>query len=151
MTIISRKYAIPAFLAAIVTQAIYLRWLHRKAIAHIRRDRKRGNERETNETYKIAIHRAVCASGGRDAYTGEALDWHLISKYDNDASKKDGRKYKALFGLLPTVDHVGDGTGSADFEICAWRTNDAKNDLTRQEFVALCRKVVSAPPAAPER
>ena len=143
MTIISRKYAIPAFLAVVVTQAIYLRWLHRKAVAHIRRDRKRGNETATNEAYKIAIHQAVCASGGVDAYTGEKLDWPLISKYDNDASKKDGRKYKALFGLLPTVDHVGDGTGPADFKICAWRTNDAKNDLTVREFVELCRKVVT--------
>lgn len=111
----------------------------------------RGNKTATNELYKVAIHRAVCASEGNDTYTGERLDWTLISKYDNDASKKDGRKYKALFGLLPTVDHVGDGTGVADFEICAWRTNDAKNDLTRQEFVALCRKVVAAHPAAPAR
>ena len=40
------------------------------------------------------------------------------------------------------MDHVGDGLGDADFKICAWRTNDAKNDLTYSEFVALCRRVV---------
>lgn len=146
MTIISKKYAIPAFLAAVVTQAIYLRWLHRKAIAHIRRDRKRGNRTATNEAYKIAIHGAVCSSSGLDVYTGEKLDWHLISKYDNDLSKKDGRNYKALFGLLPTVDHVGDGTGAADFKICAWRTNDAKNDLHLKDFIELCRKVIAHNP-----
>lgn len=110
-------------------------------MAHIRRDRKRGNKTATNETYKIAIHHTVCASGGLDAYTGEKLDWHLISKYDNDASRKDGRKYKALFGMLPTADHVGDGMGPADFKICAWRTNDAKNDLTLKEFVEFRRKI----------
>ena len=78
METISKKYAIPNFLAAVVTQAVYSRWLHRKAVAHIRRDRKRGNSTATNEAYKIAIHKAVCASGGLDAYTGEKLDWHLI-------------------------------------------------------------------------
>jgi hypothetical protein len=27
--------------------------------------------------------------------------------------------------------------------ICSWRTNDAKSDLTRDEFVELCRKVIA--------
>jgi len=56
--------------------------------------------------------------------------------------KSGYRTYKAGFALLPTVDHVGDGLGEADFKICAWRTNDAKSDLTHDEFVALCRRVV---------
>jgi hypothetical protein len=43
---------------------------------------------------------------------------------------------------LPTVDHVNDGLGPADFRICAWRTNDAKNDQSLDEFVALCRRVI---------
>jgi hypothetical protein len=88
----------------------------------------------------------VLASIGLDAYTGEVLDWHLISKYDNDVAKKGRSKYKALFGLLPTVDHVGDVTGPANFKICAWRTNYAKNDLSLAEFVSLCRRVVATNP-----
>jgi hypothetical protein len=36
---------------------------------------------------KDAIHAAVCATQGRDAYTGEKLDWSLVSQYDNDESK----------------------------------------------------------------
>ncbi len=35
------------------------------------------------------------------------------------------------------------------FVICAWRTNDAKNDISHTEFVALCQWVVdhhSCPP-----
>lgn len=79
-------------------------------------------------------------SAGMDFYTGEALDWLLISKYNNNESKKGGRQYKAKFSLLPTVDHVNDGLGLPDFKICSWRFNDAKNDLSLQEFIELCKK-----------
>jgi hypothetical protein len=84
----------------------------------------------------------VLRSNGRDAYTGELLNWSLIGTYDNARSKADGRCYKASLAMLPTLDHVGDGLGPAEFEICGWRTNDAKSDLTHAAFVALCRLVV---------
>jgi hypothetical protein len=78
-----------------------------------------------------------------DHYTDEALDWSLLSKYDNATSRQQRRAYKASFALLPTVDHVGDGLGPANFKICGWRTNDAKHDLTHEAFVELCRLVVA--------
>lgn len=139
-----RLFDLPPFLDGIVSREAYVRWLQRKAVAHVKRDRKRANRAALVSDYKRAIHRAVCASDGRDAYTNESLDWHLISTYDNDESKQGRRGYKAKFGLLPTVDHVGDGTGPADFAICGWRTNDAKGDLTLEEFVVLCARVVTA-------
>jgi hypothetical protein len=139
-----KKYQLPEFLASEVSQAQYERWLHQKAVAHVRRDRKRGNKAATIGGYKVAIHKAVEDSEGRDAYTGERLDWTLISQYDNDKSKSGRREYKARFALLPSVDHATHGTGPADFKICAWRTNDAKSDLSYQQFVDLCRKVVAA-------
>jgi hypothetical protein len=139
-----RKYDLPGFLTGGSSQAEYERWLHRKAVAHRKRDRKRGNASCTIEEYKIAIHKAVRESGGLDAYTGERLDWTLISQYDNDESKDGRRQYKQRFALLPTVDHIGDGTGAANFAICAWRTNDAKSDLSSEEFLHLCRRVVAA-------
>ncbi len=74
-------------------QKTYERWLHRKALSHVKRDRRRGNTTATNEAYKIAIHRAVCESSGRDAYTNVELDWKLLSKYDNEQSKKYGRHH----------------------------------------------------------
>jgi len=138
-----RKYQLPEFLSGVVTQAFYERWLARKAEAHVRRDRKRGNNEAMREAYKVAIHKAAEASGGRDAYTGEMLCWNLISKYDNESSRLGRRIYKASLALLPTVDHVGDGLGPADFKICGWRTNDAKGDLSVGEFVELCRKVIA--------
>lgn len=138
----SPKYPFPAFLDGVITPAAYARWLHRKAVAHVVRDRKRGNATATNKVYKQAIHRAVMLSKGLDAYTGEQLRWDLISTYDNAQSKEGKRLYKAGFALLPSVDHVDDGLGPADFVICGWRTNDAKNDLLLDEFVELCRRVV---------
>lgn len=137
------KYQLPSFLEEQCSQAAYERWLGRKATAHRKRDRARGNPSATRESYMAAIHEAVRASGGRDAYTGRPLRWDLISTYDNEASMTGGRAYKKSLGDLPTVDHVGDGLGPAEFRICSWRTNDAKNDLSYDEFVALCRQVVS--------
>jgi hypothetical protein len=139
-----RLFELPSFLDNLVSHEAYVRWLQRKAAAHVKRDRQRGNSSASISDYKRAIHNAVCASQGRDAYTGEQLNWHLISTYDNAESKQDRRIYKARFALLPTVDHIGDGTGSADFKICAWRTNDAKGDLSLEEFVALCVRVLAA-------
>ena len=45
------------------------------------------------------------------------------------------RAYKKGLGNLPTIDHVGDGLGPANFKICSWRVNDAKHDLTNDEFL----------------
>jgi hypothetical protein len=60
-----KKYQLPEFLASEVSQAQYERWLHRKAEAHVRRDRERGNTAATNASYKAAIHKAVEDSEGR--------------------------------------------------------------------------------------
>jgi hypothetical protein len=136
------KYSLPSSLAGIVPEAVYRRWLQRKAQAHCARDKKRGYKSASVSTYKAAIHGAVEASGGRDHYTGELMDWTLISKYQNSESKLHRHKYKAKFALLPTVDHLLAGHDSGEFVICAWRTNDAKNDLSAAEFIALCRRVV---------
>lgn len=146
-----KLFELPLFLNKVVTREAYVRWLQRKAAAHVIRDRKRGNVSASISEYKRVIHNAVCASQGRDAYTGEQLDWHLISTYRNDESKQGGRVYKARFALLPTVDHIGDGTGLADFKICGWRTNDAKGDLSLEEFVALCERVLANNKSLKER
>jgi hypothetical protein len=139
----SEAYVIPPFLTGICTPQVYLRWLDRKAKAHVKRDRERGNDKATTKEYKRAIHQAVERSGGFDEYTGLPLQWDRISKYNNTESGQRGREYKKKFGDLPTVDHVGDGLGPADFCICSWRVNDAKNDLTLAEFLDVCRAVLA--------
>ena len=132
----------PTFLEGKVTPAAYDRWLRRKAAAHLKRDRKRGREC-TGATYREAIHAAVVLSDGRDAYTGEPLDWHLISTYQNEDSKNGRHTYKAGFALLPTVDHVAAEASEASFRICGWRTNDAKNDLSLESFLEVCQRALN--------
>lgn len=136
-------YPLPAFLNEVMTRERYARWLHHKAAAHVKRDRKRVTWPVTVSAYKTAIHAAVEASGGLDFYTGERLRWELISTYDNAESKAGRSVYKAGFALLPSVDHVsGEGDGY-DFVICGWRTNDSKHDMSLADFVVLCRRVVA--------
>jgi hypothetical protein len=142
------KYIPPEFVTTRVSAAEYRRrWLDRKAQAHCQRDRGRGNLAVTKSSYKQAVHAAVLRSSGRDAYTGEDLDWHLISQSDNDLSKAGGRSFKASFARLSTVDHVGDGLGEADFQICEWAVNDAKSDSSIEVFVELCQRVSHLRPA----
>src|SRR6185436_10738198 len=136
------KYVLPPFLNGRCSRAAYLRWLDRKAVAHVKRDRKRGNMTAIREAYMRAIHVAVLASDGLDGYTGAPLAWESISTYDNEASRNGRRAYKRSLADLPTVDHVGDGTGPAEFVICGWRTNDCKSDLSLDELIAFCRAVI---------
>ena len=137
------KYTPPEFVTNEVSATKYRRWLSRKAQAHCRRDRDRGNETATKAAYKEAIHAAVIKSAGRDAYTGEELHWCLIGQYDNELSKAGRREVKARFAQLPTIDHVGDDSGSVAFLICGWAVNDAKNDLPLERFIDLCQKVIN--------
>ena len=137
-----RKHPLPPFLDGRLNPLAYERWLARKAAAHVKRDRKRGYEGVTGAAYRDAIHEAVVQSQGRDVYTGEELDWHLVSKYNNEESETGRHQYKAGFALLPTVDHIESSFSNSGFCICSWRTNDAKNDLSHQAFIELCIKVL---------
>lgn len=137
------KYPFPEFLTGCCEPERYRRWLNGRAVAHRARDMKRGNPQTTVEAYRMAIHAAVIASRGIDAYTGRPLRWDLIGTYENEASASGKRGYKQGFGEMSSVDHVGDGLGAPDFLICAWRINDAKSDLAYEEFVQLCRDVVT--------
>jgi hypothetical protein len=137
-----RKHTAPAFLEGVVSPEAYERWLTRKAAAHVKRDVARGRT-ALRPLYKEAIHAAVILSNGCDCYTGEPLDWHLISTYRNEESKAGRHGYKSGFALLPTVDHIDAGATESSFRICAWRTNDAKNDLSPKQFVELCAKVLT--------
>jgi hypothetical protein len=138
----SKHHALPQFLVNRVDPLVYERWLARKAAAHLKRDRKRGYEGISGSQYRNEIHKAVLESGGRDYYTGEELDWTLLSKYNNEESNEGRHAYKAGFALLPTVDHIESARMNSGFRICGWRTNDAKHDLSHHEFIELCKLVV---------
>jgi hypothetical protein len=111
----SIEYRVPDFLKE-VQRAAYARWLERRAAALVIRDRNRGNTTAPPALYRVAIHKAAERSSGRDAYTGERLDWSLLSTCSIVELCAGKRRYKRRFALLPTVDHVGDGLSEADFE-----------------------------------
>lgn len=138
----TKKRALPGFLSGRVSPEQYARWLDRKADAHVKRDRKRQFAGVAKSAYMDAIHAAVVASGGKDAYTGEDLHWELLSQYDNEKSKAGRSTYKAAFALLPTVDHLDTSASAMSFRICSWRTNDAKNDLPHESFLELCERAL---------
>ena len=134
-------YAVPAALG--IPPETYIRWLGRKAAAHVKRDRLRCGYAITCEEYRRLIHAAVVDHGTRDFNTGEALDWSLVSTYSNEESKLGRSMCKSGFALLPTVDHIMGDNERYNFVICAWRTNDAKANLSSPEFLELCRRVIS--------
>jgi hypothetical protein len=138
----TKRYSLPDCLVGKTDEPAYVRWLRRKAAAHVKCDRKRCDWPITGERYRQLIHQAVKRCEGRDYYTGEELHWGLLSKYSNEKSQLGRSAYKADFALLPTADHVPGTDDKYDFVICSWRTNDAKNDLGHDEFIALCRRVV---------
>ncbi len=90
----------------------------------------------------VAIHAAIVRCGGNDEYTGLPLSWELIGTYDGERSRMGRRTYKKELGNMPTVDHVSDGHGAPDFAICSWRVNDAKHDLSLDEFLVVCQQVL---------
>ena len=155
-------YPLPAFLAGRVTQQQYSLWLEGRAKMLLRRDQKRGkpyaqeggqaivgqnsnNPQGRNgirALYKSLIHYAVVDCGPDDPYTGEKLSWELIGTWTN--TNIEGRRpdsYGAQYALMPTVDHTDPDV--LEFEICSWKVNDAKGNMTPKEFIALCRCVVN--------
>ena len=132
---------LPTFLEGKCSLKDYLSWLSRRAVAHVERDKKRGNTHVTPGDYRKAIHQAVLDGNGLDAYTGLPLRWDLLHTWNNDDAKAGGRLYKGLFADLPSVDHLDDGMGVVNIVICSWRVNACKSDLTLEEFLTVCHSV----------
>jgi hypothetical protein len=139
-----KEFELPVFLRGICQEKTYVRWLRRKAQAHVKRDRKRfGADTCTGAEYRRMIHNAVRNGGENDYYTGMRLDWTLISVYDNDDAKQGRGEYLRRFANLPTVDHVIEPGGSLRFVICSWQVNDCKSHLSETEFWDLCEQVLA--------
>ena len=145
------KYPLPSFLQGICTPSRYIKWLMNKADTLRKRDVKRGKSYTRQyalQDYKEKIHEAIVCNGPNDPYTGEALRWDLMGKWDNKAglAKSVAGEYGAgplnpEFYLLPTVDHADPYADTLEFEICSWIINTSKSLQTPDAFIALCRKV----------
>ena len=119
---------------------VYPAWVQRKAVTLCKRDQKRDGLGNVQE-YRLAIHAAVLASAGLDHWTGEWLHWELIGTYDNREATAGGSEHKRNYAMLPTIDHRTNRP-EPDFVVCAWRSNDAKHDMSPEELIAFCRLVV---------
>ncbi len=143
------KFDLPDFLKNLNGgQKRYQKWLNRKSVSQYKRDKrfykKHNKDFEWEQKdYKEKIHEAVIKSKGKDFYTGEYLDWDLISTYNNEDSKNI-LNYKRKFHKLPTLEHIDRDNLSEklEFVICSWAVNDAKNDLSKESFISLCKKVI---------
>ena len=118
----------------------YRKMLQRKGVAVTRRDKRRDGKYSVKEAIE-AIYEAFHRCNGFDPYDGSKLDPELLGTYDNNRSKEKGGAYKRELAMLPTVDHVT-AKPVPDFEIVSWQTNDAKGDMSPDEFIAYCRRVV---------
>ena len=118
----------------------YRKILQRKAVAVTRRDKRRDGKYSVKEAIE-AIHEAFHRCNGFDPYDGSKLAPELLGKYKNEDAKAEGAAHKRRFAMLPTVDHVT-AKPVPDFEIVSWQTNDAKGDMSPDEFIAYCRRVV---------
>ena len=126
------------------TKHIYPGWVQRKAVTLCKRDQKRGGNGNVQH-YRLAIHQAVVASEGRDHWTGEWLAWDLIGTYDPREAAVDKGEHRKQFAMLPTIAQRCAEPG-AEFVVCAWRTNDAKHDMTPEELLAFCTAIVHHSP-----
>ena len=143
-----KKYKIPEFVIKFgIDQKDYIKWLENKARTHYNRDRKHFSEKFNSKIkpkeYKMAIHNAVIKSDGKCFYTDEELAWNKINKFgslsENNTRDYDKRKYE----LLPTLEHIDRSVHNLNFAIVSWKVNDAKNNLNIEEFLELCKLVIS--------
>ena len=91
-----------------------------------------------DSAYKQKIHQAVLDGGEFDPYTGEKINWGLISK---EKTLKKGNFIDSGYAMRPAVDHIN--PEEFGFEICTWISNESKSCMTSDQFVDFCRKVVS--------
>jgi hypothetical protein len=139
-------YFLPPFLEGICTEAVYRKWLFKRAHQLYVRDCKEGRPyalAASNALYQMAIHAAVLAAGLYDPFTGERMKWELLGTWDSSKGKSQSDAYDSAYCLMPTVDHIDPFGDKLEFEICSWRINCCKSGLTPDEFVEVCRKVAT--------
>ncbi len=137
-------YQLPAFLTGVCTPAVYRKWLDTRAKQEYKRDvalKRPCAKAASKSLYKQAIHNAVVAGNGVDPFTGTWLQWDLIETWGNAAPRAIANREKE-FSLLPTVDHTDPSSANLEFEICSWLVNDSKGNLSAQEYVDYCGRVV---------
>ena len=138
-------YPLPSFLGGIVSSRDYNIIVYHRASAMQERDRHRKIAIAFTvhvRAYSDSMNSAVFRSGQTDPYTGDMLDWGLVRQWNDNDEKNQGVDFMKKFALMPTFSHV-DLYHSVGFEVCSWRITTCKSSLTGQQFVDLCKRVVS--------
>ena len=134
-------YSLPEKIKGQCDEETYNSWLYRRAASLLKRDRKH-HVVATLKEYRDEIHQAVLTAADTDAYTGERMNWGLIGTYNDGDARTGGKAYRRRFAEMPSIDHDYDRAGSFQFRICSWRTNDCKSDLSVEELIIFCRKIL---------
>jgi hypothetical protein len=132
-------YTLPPFLQGVVSLKDYREWLDLRGRDQHQRDLKlKRSYAKTNSVmmYKQKIHQAVLDGGQFDPYTGEKINWGLISK---EKTLKMANFIDNGYAMHPAVDHTD--PEEFGFEICTWISNESKSCMTSDQFVDFCRKV----------
>jgi hypothetical protein len=135
------------------TPAVYRKWLDTRAKQEYKRDvalKRSCAAAGSKSLYKQAIHDAVVSGNGIDPFTGTALQWDLIETWENAAPHAIANREEE-FSQLPTVDHIDPSSAVIAFEICSWLVNDSKGNLSAQEYVDYCGRVVDHNKANPRQ
>jgi hypothetical protein len=149
---IVHKYELPPLLQGVMSVSQFDKLLNCKADTLRKRDLKLGRPyaaQFSKAAYKEKIYAAFLTSGPDDPYTGDTLRWDLLGKWNNkkEALLCEELSAREAFGedffLLPTVDHIDPGSDKLEFEICSWIVNVSKSIMNREEYLALCRKVIA--------
>ena len=133
-------YPLPPFLMGAVSLKDYRKWLDMKGQNLRIRDLKlKRPYAKPNSVmmYKQKINQAVLDGGQFDPYTGEKINWGLISR---EKTLKKANFIDSGYAMHPAVDHTDPEI--FEFEICSWISNESKNCMTPDQFVDFCRKVI---------
>jgi hypothetical protein len=132
-------YSLPPFLEGVISVTDYRHWLENRGTVLRQTDIKlKRPYAKLNSTmaYKQKIHQAVLDGGQFDPYTGEKINWGLISR---EKTLNNVNFIDSGYAMHPAVDHIN--PEEFGFEICTWISNESKTCMTSDQFVDFCRKV----------
>jgi len=143
---IVHKYELPPCLEGIMSVSKYDKLLNGKADTLRKRDLKLGRPfalKNSKADYKAKIHAAFLVAGPKDPYTGDTLRYDLVGTRNTQEANGVVGVFDKEYFLKPVVDHSDPYSDELEFEICSWIVNSSKTLLNPQEYVDLCRRIVT--------
>ena len=118
----------------------YKRWLNKMANRVVKHKRKYGESHNVKQTMD-SIHQAMQLSDGIDPYDGTMMKSELIDTYMMKGCTLDANSKKEFF-RMPTIKYQSIEQ-SCVFEIMSMQTNEAKGEMSHEEYLNHCRAVVN--------